>query len=347
MEALYLLASLATTLLTSTLLSLLLLLRLPFARRSARGGGGAGATRLYEGRVRHSRRRPAGHAFEYAVRYALVDLDLLPLSGYLSAADARRIASTSGPVRLLTVPKSVGYEQNPLSVYYCYDEAAQEQDEHLKMCIAEVTNTPWGEKVMFTFQPGSDLVAKPLHVSPFMHPTLGNYFTAALDAKLVGQTNDSVKLATFFWLMPHKVAAGIYWECCFSFPLTEGKSTQEDFSSGNRTKQVSIAQEIADVGNCYIVTKVQAFRLWLKNVRFLDHPRYLSGSYRSEALKRDLEIRSSCSFLHQIPRESIGRSGTATTYETAENSNHQDYKAGGGSIGARWCVWRDAQWPWC
>ena len=46
-------------------------------------------------------------------------------------------------------------------------------------------------------------------------PTLGNYFTAALDAKLVGQTNDSVKLATFFWLMPHKVAAGIYWEVTF------------------------------------------------------------------------------------------------------------------------------------
>jgi DUF1365 family protein len=36
------------------------------------------------------------------------------------------------------VPKSVGYEQNPLSVYYCYDVAAQEQDEDLKMCIAEV-----------------------------------------------------------------------------------------------------------------------------------------------------------------------------------------------------------------
>ncbi|EMS52293.1 hypothetical protein TRIUR3_01180 [Triticum urartu] len=28
-------------------------------------------------RVRHSRRWPAGHAFKYAVRYALVDLDHL------------------------------------------------------------------------------------------------------------------------------------------------------------------------------------------------------------------------------------------------------------------------------
>ncbi|KAL6647047.1 hypothetical protein ACP70R_014484 [Stipagrostis hirtigluma subsp. patula] len=319
MEALFLLASLAATLLSSTLHSLLLLLRLLlslFRRRAAPGGGAAAAAaRLYEGRVRHSRRRPAAHAFEYPVRYALVDLDRLPLPGHLSAADARRIASTSGSVHLLTIPKSVGYEQNPLSIYYCYDASAQDQDGELKMCIAEVTNTPWGERVMFTFQPGSDLVAKPLHVSPFMdmlgnwsiradapgeslyvvisvqHPTLGNYFTAALQAKLVGQTSNSDRIAAFFWLMPHKVAAWIYWE---------------------------------------------ALRLWLKNVKFLDHPRYLNLGYRDQALKRDLEIRSSCSFL-QKPRS---RSELAT-----EISNHQDNK-GDGNIMKRWCVWKDAQWPW-
>lgn len=140
MEALYLVASLATTLLTSTFLSLLLLLRLLLTRRPPLAGGGDGgaAVRLYEGRVRHSRRRPAAHAFEYPVRYALVDLDRLPLPGHLSPDDARRVASTSGPVHLLTIPKSVGYEQNPLSIYYCYDSAEQGEDEKLKMCIAEV-----------------------------------------------------------------------------------------------------------------------------------------------------------------------------------------------------------------
>lgn len=35
---------------------------------------------------------------------------------------------------LLTIPQSVGYEQNPLSLYYCYDS-----DDHLlQKCIAEV-----------------------------------------------------------------------------------------------------------------------------------------------------------------------------------------------------------------
>ncbi|KAK3126387.1 hypothetical protein QOZ80_7AG0555810 [Eleusine coracana subsp. coracana] len=323
MEALYLLASLATTLLTSAVHSLLLLLHLlvpSFLRRADPDRGVAAAARLYEGRVRHSRRRPAAHAFVYPMRYALVDLDRLPLPDHLSASDARRIACTSGPVHLLTIPKSVGYEQNPLSIYYCYDSAVQEQEGELKMCIAEVTNTPWGERVMFTFQPGSDLVAKPLHVSPFMdmlgnwsiradapgdslyvvisvqHPTLGNYFTAALHAKLVGQTSNSIKLATFFWLMPHKVAAWIYWE---------------------------------------------ALRLWLKNVKFLDHPRFVNLSYRDEALKRDLDIRSSCSFLQ---KQKVDSQRSSVTEVTTDNSYKREN--GDKNIMKRWCVWRDAQWPW-
>lgn len=35
---------------------------------------------------------------------------------------------------LLTIPQSVGYEQNPLSLYYCYDS----DDQPLQKCIAEV-----------------------------------------------------------------------------------------------------------------------------------------------------------------------------------------------------------------
>lgn len=324
MEALYLLASLAATLVTSAFHSLLLLLRLllRYPRRAApTDDGPAAAARLYEGRVRHARRRPAAHTFEYPARYALVDLDRLPLPGHLSADDARRVASTSGPVHLLTVPESVGYEQNPLSIYYCYDSAGQGQDGELRTCIAEVTNTPWAERVMFTFQPGSDLIAKPLHVSPFMdmlsnwsiradapgdrlyvvisvqHPTLGDYFTAVLDAKLVGQTSNSLRLTTFFWLMPHKVAAWIYWE---------------------------------------------ALRLWLKNVKFLDHPRYLNPRYRDEALERDLELRTSCCHLQ---RQDGDDRRSRTAEKTAEITDHVDGK-GDADIAKRWCVWRDARWPW-
>nr|POE50002.1 hypothetical protein CFP56_33344 [Quercus suber] len=196
------------------------------------------------GTVWHERRRPVRHSFQYPVRYALYNLDHAP-PDHLSADQARQIASTNGQVLLLTIPPSVGYVQNPLSVYYCYDVEAEAQasapTQLLKKCIAEVTNTPWGERVTFVFNPNSDLVAKSLHVSPFMdmlgnwnmranapgdnlyvtisvqHPKLGDYFTAVLKAKRVPSSLVSDH-AMFFWLMPHKVAVWIYWHDFHFFP---------------------------------------------------------------------------------------------------------------------------------
>jgi hypothetical protein len=57
----------------------------------------------------------------------------------------------------------MGYHQNPISVYYCYSAGGE-----LAICIAEVTNTPWGERVRFLFNPELDVVPKSLHVSPFI-----------------------------------------------------------------------------------------------------------------------------------------------------------------------------------
>eukprot|EP00877_Chromochloris_zofingiensis_P000758 jgi/Chrzof1/10683/Cz05g08150.t1 len=119
----------------------------------------------------------------------------------MTADLARQFASTNGKVLLLTNPESAGYVQNPISVYYCYSS-----DGTLHRAIAEVTNTPWGERVTFVFDPHGDITPKCLHVSPFMdmdntwhlkatepgaslvlsvvitHPTLGQYFDAHLIA---------------------------------------------------------------------------------------------------------------------------------------------------------------------
>lgn len=73
------------------------------------------------------------------------------------------VSCPAGPVKLLTHPISAGYMQNPISVYYCHDAAGQ-----LQLCIAEVTNTPWAERVTFLFRPEGETVAKSLHVSPLM-----------------------------------------------------------------------------------------------------------------------------------------------------------------------------------
>ncbi|CAN6553367.1 unnamed protein product [Malus baccata var. baccata] len=256
MELFYLLCSILSTLLTSLTLSLSPSsslstissaaslhappLPLPLPPSSTKVPFGASAA------------RPVHHSFPYAVQYALIDLDHTPqpLPNHLSAEEARRIAGTDGRTLLLTIPQSVEYEQNPLSLYYCYDL---------------VTNTPWGERVTFLFNPNSDLVAKPC---PFMdmlgnwsiranapaddlfvsisvqHPNLGNYFTATLKAKRVSSSLASDH-ALFFWLKPHKVAVWIYWH---------------------------------------------AFKLWWKNVSFVQHPRYSNPAYREEALVRDQKL---------------------------------------------------------
>ncbi|KAL9242117.1 hypothetical protein vseg_016149 [Gypsophila vaccaria] len=272
MELIYLLGSITSNLITSFALSLLLPFQLLLRHIFPSLASDDRAVTLYEGVVWHERRRPVHHSFLYNVRYALIDLDRAPRmvssSSYISADAAREVAGTTGPVYLLTIPPSVGYEQNPLSVYYCYN--SEDSSNRLKKCIAHVTNTPWGERVSFVFDPNSDLVAKALHVSPFMdmlgnwrinttkpcndlsivisvqHPHFGEHFCATLKAKKIASSLDHM---LYFWLMPHKVAMWIYWH---------------------------------------------ALKLWWKKVPFVQHPRYVSAAYREEALSRDQML--SCCF---------------------------------------------------
>lgn len=179
------------------------------------------------------------------MRLALVDLDAPPAwfrslqaGDHLTADAARAFAGTVGRVLLLTNPVSLGYAQNPISVYYCYNDegsgisasgatsgssraatggggggatppggrspvpvetpnrrrtrlqsrleqeagngagggggsapsvaAAAEGLGAPARAIAEVTNTPWGDRVRFAFDPAGDQSPKALHVSPFM-----------------------------------------------------------------------------------------------------------------------------------------------------------------------------------
>lgn len=305
MEALDLLFSITSTFFTSLALSLLLVFRTLFTRRPS-STIPSNAVSLYQGTVWHERRRPVHHSFRYSVRYALFDLDHAHAPpDHLSADEARQVAQTTGPVLLLTIPPSVGYEQNPLSLYYCYDMDGSAR--LLKKCIAEVTNTPWGERVVFIFDPNSDVVAKPLHVSPFMdmlgnwnikandptdslsvfisvqHPELGDYFVASLKAKRLSSVSDH---AMFFWLMPHKVALWIYWH---------------------------------------------ALKLWWKNVHFIQHPRYTNPTYREEAMIRDKKL--------QCNQALAWDRGNCLQADGHHPGNLADRK--------RWFKWRDAKRPWC
>ena len=80
-------------------------------------------------------------------------------------------ARPEGPIRLLTQLRSFGHCFNPVSFYYCFEPSG----EQVQALVAEVTNTPWGERHAYVIDGRAARLAvlagqfdKALHVSPFM-----------------------------------------------------------------------------------------------------------------------------------------------------------------------------------
>ena len=159
------------------------------------------ASALYEGTVRHRRMAVRQREFGYRIHMAYVDLDELPglLGGRLASprsglvrfrrsdyfgdpredlatavrAEVERLtgARPDGAVRLLTNLRAFGHCFNPVSFYYCFEAAG----ERVQAVLAEVTNTPWGERQAYALSRRgengrvlSGRSEKLLHVSPFM-----------------------------------------------------------------------------------------------------------------------------------------------------------------------------------
>lgn len=152
-------------------------------------------SRIYAGNVYHVRHTPKHHGFQYGVRYLYLDLDeievvanAIPLFGIerfnlisffrqdylpsergLKEEVCHHIALATGilfrgSVRLLAAPRCLGYLMNPIVLFYCFDE-----HDELRFVVAEVTNTPWGERHVYVVDlMNTDNTDKIFHVSPFM-----------------------------------------------------------------------------------------------------------------------------------------------------------------------------------
>ena len=161
---------------------------------------------IYHGRVNHRRFAPVMHEFSYRLFMMFVDLDEMPSAlgrFWLWSADKPALAwfrrkdhfgdpatplktcvqdlvesetgvRPTGPVRLLTHFRYFGYCFNPVSLFYCYSSDGRTV-EHV---VAEVNNTPWGERHCYVLGEHNALehhngsVAyrhpKAFHVSPFL-----------------------------------------------------------------------------------------------------------------------------------------------------------------------------------
>ena len=163
-------------------------------------------SRIYEGQVRHRRFSPRPHRFSYRMYMMFLDLEELPTlfdDRWFWSVDRANIASfrredhlgdpdtplidavrekiqdetgyaAKGPIRLLTHCRYFGFGFNPVSFYYCYDEA----DTRVDTIVAEVNNTPWGEQYCYVLTGNQSVSESPnrlrfmpskdFHVSPFM-----------------------------------------------------------------------------------------------------------------------------------------------------------------------------------
>lgn len=160
---------------------------------------------IYTGTVRHRRVNPVPHAFTYRLFMMYLDLGELlavfqqrwlwsvdrpnvasfrrsdhvgdpgtPLDRSIRGLVAERTGHTPiGPIRLLTHLRYFGYVFNPVSFYFCYDAAGA----HVESIVAEITNTPWGERHCYVLGPDDNLASggkkryqldKVFHISPFI-----------------------------------------------------------------------------------------------------------------------------------------------------------------------------------
>lgn len=248
------------------------------------------ASAILDGRVRHRRHAPRVHRFAYRVWMTLLDLSEIEevfrgrwffsdkpfaLARYRRAdflgptsmplADAVRLRVSerlgfepSGAIELVTNLRIFGYRQNPVSFYFCYagDGASPRA---LEAIVAEITNTPWGERHAYVLDArGQDTnralqfaFGKEFHVSPFM-PMEQNYdwrFHVRQDRIVVHMRNLVGEEAVFDATLDVRRR-----------PITSGRIAW------------SLLRYPFQTGRIVIAIYMQALFLWLKGNRTHTHP---------------------------------------------------------------------------
>jgi DUF1365 family protein len=196
------------------------------------------ASGLYAGVVSHARFRPTVHKLRYRIFMMLLDLDEAPSlcrrlnlfaynrPGLISFHDRDHLSGRGetlrheieaelqgagldlegGPIRLLCMPRVLGFVFNPISVYYCH-----RRDGTLGAILYEVNNT-FGQRHAYLIPVKAEDAAslqivqscdKTFHVSPFMDMDLRYHFKTAPpadDVSLVVDAHDAAgpMIATAF-----------------------------------------------------------------------------------------------------------------------------------------------------
>jgi len=244
---------------------------------------------LYAGSLSHRRHVPRPHSFRYGVFMVLLDLDELArvfrgrwlwstsrraLARFdradhfgdpsIPLADAvRRLvreqtgSAPTGPIRLLTNLRYFGYVFNPVSFYFCFDESGAE----IRTVVAEVSNTPWGERHCYVMAPEPKdgwLVAhsaKAMHVSPFQPMELDYEWRFRLEPQ---------RMQVAMALRPQGQAGAA--------PVFHAFTELSRIPISARSLALTLVRYPFMTAKVIAAIHLQALRLWIKGVPVHDHP---------------------------------------------------------------------------
>jgi DUF1365 family protein len=163
----------------------------------------------------------------------------------------------TGRIRLLTHLRYFGFCFNPVSFYYCFNEA----DTEVETIVAEVNNTPWLEQHCYVLGAESNEArgagnhrhrfSKDFHVSPFMPMDVDYDWRFNSPGKSLAVHMENYRQGDLFFdatlnMKRYEMTGGNLASALARYPVMTGKV----------------------VGLIYW----QALRLWLRRTPFFEHP---------------------------------------------------------------------------
>lgn len=242
---------------------------------------------IYDGYVRHRRFQPLRRDFQYRIAFLFLDLaeldqvleDLCLLGGRrfslasifrpdhlgrradcLDTAVRDVVADQtgtrpSGPIRMLTQWRTLGFYFSPINLFFCYDD-----EEQVQTVVAEVNNTPWREQHIYVLWSGNQSDdrglayrhAKAFHVSPYMDMNLEYDWRLSPPAERFAVHLETLRDTT----------------CILDASM---KLRRQELT--NRTWLTTLMRFPLPAARILTAIYYEALRLWLKNCPYYPHPK--------------------------------------------------------------------------